>query len=53
MCIWINSTLEAIKAMIVASRILRKAMIIAFSTKPVKPINGEMNFCYFEAHEDT
>ena len=36
MRIWINSTLKAIKATIVASRILRKATIVAFSTEPVK-----------------
>ena len=35
MRIWINSTLKAIKATIVASRILCKAMMVAFSTEPV------------------
>ena len=53
MHIWINSTLKAIKATIVTSHILCKATIVVFSTEPVKPINGETNFCYFEAHEDT
>ena len=33
MRIWINSTLKTIKATIVAFRILRKAIIVAFSTK--------------------
>ena len=35
MCIWINSTLKAIKATVMASCNLRKAMIMAFSTEPV------------------
>ena len=34
MRIWINSTLKAIKATIVASRILCKATMVAFSTEP-------------------
>ena len=36
MRIWIKSTLKAIKATIVASHILRKATMVAFSTEPVK-----------------
>ena len=40
MCIWINSTLKAIKATIVTYLILRKATVVAFSTKPLMTCNN-------------